>query len=128
MLLHTELTTTIKEKLGQVPRPLAGLPVVLCACVLPFGGAKFDILLGASSQAGKASSAPRRPYLQLLGRWRALAPWQCSPVCSRRRGEGTPKILPLQQLTAVHTHSHKVPQTNIVLAKDTTPGSAAVQN
>lgn len=53
------------EKLGQLLRPLATLPVFM---LLPFGGAKFDILLDANSPADKVSRAPRRPYLQLLER------------------------------------------------------------
>lgn len=72
MLQHTEETTSRKEeKLGQLLRPLTRLPVVVCAAVW---SAKFDIPLGVSSQADKASSAPMKPYLQLLGRWRALSP------------------------------------------------------
>lgn len=87
MLPHTEVTTTIKEKLGQLPRPLAGLPVVLCACVLPFGGAKFDILLGVSSQAEKASSAPKETLPAAAGEMEGFGPMAVfACLLSQKRG------------------------------------------
>lgn len=87
VLQHTEVTTPVKdEKLGQLLRPLTRLPGVVCAavwrCRVPYSA-------GCKLQADKASRAPRKPYLQLLGRWRALSPYS---VCSCRRGEGSPKF------------------------------------
>lgn len=118
------MTTIKEEKLGQLLRPLARLLAVMCAVICR---CKVWYSTGCKLPGWQSEQCSKETLPAAAGEMEGFVPLAVFACLLLQKRERQPKILSLQQLTAVHTHSYKVLQTNFVLVKDTTQGSATVQ-